>query len=419
MSATLLAVLAALPLGAGGPGGGTAVKEVEKALASLNEAFAKQDAAAIKRLTTADHVAVTGYYGGPQTRDEQLKSLKDLKLTEYAAGKVTVKLLGKDAALVTYPLTLKGTFQGKAVPARNFASAVWVRREGRWREAFYQETPLSGEARRQGEGKAPSAGSAPPAPRYEIDAAEGRVLRRDAGGAVRWAVRLGGSVGGPGKWRALVWDAKRVYVRHNDGVTALSATTGVVLWHARGANSLLLPSGDVLLAVPGGSKDSPVRRVTARTALTGAEIDTGPLPPGVVAGLRVGEDRVLLSDRDVVRMDLDQTACWRTPLTLPAGEGKVTGRVVELPCGDLVALLYRPAEDSGAHLVRLKAATGKVVWRARCAPLGLAHSKFIQYATAAVEGIGLHVTCRATPGVFDEVLDLRTGRQLRRTSAKR
>ncbi|HYT95563.1 MAG TPA: nuclear transport factor 2 family protein [Gemmataceae bacterium] len=146
MKAKLLAALAiGLLLGADAPQEGTAVQEVERALGLLNEAFAKQDAEAIKRLTTADHFAITGYYGGAQTRDEQLKSLKDLKLTEYKAGKLKVTLLGKDAALVTYPLSLKGTFQGKTVPWRNFASAVWVRREGQWREAFYQETSLAGE----------------------------------------------------------------------------------------------------------------------------------------------------------------------------------------------------------------------------------------------------------------------------------
>ena len=146
MKAKLLAVVAVgLSLGAGGPGDETAAKGVEKALRLLNEAFARRDAEAIKRLTTADHVAVTGSYGGPQTREQQLKSLNDLKLTEYRAGKLKVTVLSKDVALVTYPLSLKGTFKGVPVPARNFASAVWVLRDGRWREAFYQETPLGAE----------------------------------------------------------------------------------------------------------------------------------------------------------------------------------------------------------------------------------------------------------------------------------
>ena len=128
-----------------------AVREVEKAVGMLNEAFVKQDAAAIGRLMTADHVAVTGYYGGPQTRAQQLKSLKDLKLTGHTPGKVGVKLLGKDAALVTYPVTLKGTFRGRAVPARNFVCSVWLRRGGQWRQTFYQETPLTEGAKRPGD----------------------------------------------------------------------------------------------------------------------------------------------------------------------------------------------------------------------------------------------------------------------------
>ena len=123
-------------------GAGDTAKEVRKALDALNEAFAKGDAKALKGLMTADHVAVTPSYGGPQTRDEQLKGLADLELKEYKAAKMTVRLLGKDAALVRYELAQRGTYKGKPVPPRSYASAVWVRQGGRWREAFYQETAL-------------------------------------------------------------------------------------------------------------------------------------------------------------------------------------------------------------------------------------------------------------------------------------
>ena len=118
--------------------------DLEKAADALNEAFKKGDADAVKALMTEDHVAVTASYGGPLDRAEQLKTLADLKLTEYAAAKTKVSALGKDAALVTYELTLKGTYKGKEVPRKNFASAVWVKQDGKWREAFYQETPLEG-----------------------------------------------------------------------------------------------------------------------------------------------------------------------------------------------------------------------------------------------------------------------------------
>lgn len=119
-----------------------AAAEIEKALGVLNQAFAKGDPRAISALMTDDHVAITPYYGGPQTRDEQIKSLPALKLEEYKPGKTKVRMLGEDTALVTYELAMKGAYKGKPVAARSYASAVWVRHGGKWLEAFYQETAL-------------------------------------------------------------------------------------------------------------------------------------------------------------------------------------------------------------------------------------------------------------------------------------
>lgn len=118
------------------------VREVRESLDALNKAFEKRDAESIRKLTTADHVSVTPYYRGAMKREEQLSTLPQLKFSEYTAGKMSVRLLGRDVALVTYPLTMKGTFKGQDVPRASFASAVWVKTDGRWREAFYQETPL-------------------------------------------------------------------------------------------------------------------------------------------------------------------------------------------------------------------------------------------------------------------------------------
>lgn len=118
------------------------VKDVLHAIETLNKAFHKGDAKVIKALLAEDHVAVTPYYGAPMTRDEQIKTLPDTKLTEYKAGKMTVRMLGKESALVTYPLTLKGTYKGKNVPTRNYASAVWVKKGAHWLETYYQETSL-------------------------------------------------------------------------------------------------------------------------------------------------------------------------------------------------------------------------------------------------------------------------------------
>lgn len=143
MNAKMLIVLmAGLLIGAGAGQEGAAIKEVEQAIGTLNEAFVKKDSDAIRRLMADEHLAITAYYGGAQTKAEQLKNLPEYKVTEYAAGKTTVTLLSNDVALVSYPLTQKGTFKGKPLSQKNYAAAVWVKRDGKWLEASYQETPL-------------------------------------------------------------------------------------------------------------------------------------------------------------------------------------------------------------------------------------------------------------------------------------
>ena len=51
--------------------------------------------------------------------------------------------LAPDVALVTYTSKMKGTFQGRKLPGLTYASALWVQRDGKWLEAFYQETPVA------------------------------------------------------------------------------------------------------------------------------------------------------------------------------------------------------------------------------------------------------------------------------------
>lgn len=136
----LLAVTAALLLGADAKD--DAAKDVQKALEALNDAFSKQDEATIKKLTTDDHTAFTPY-GGKQTRAEQIKTLPDLKITEYKATDARVTMLSKDVAAVTYVLAQKGTFKGTELHPRNYATSVWVKRDGKWLEALYQETAIT------------------------------------------------------------------------------------------------------------------------------------------------------------------------------------------------------------------------------------------------------------------------------------
>jgi outer membrane protein assembly factor BamB len=255
-------------------------------------------------------------------------------------------------------------------------------------------------------GTASPQGDEPGSPGFEIDLKGGKIVRRDPGGRIRWSTRLRGDLGGP-RVPPPVWDAKQVYVRHNDGVTALSATTGIMLWHSEGPKDHLLASRGLLLAAE-HADDS--RWLTGRTVLTGAEVFRFRLPAEVVAGLPQGEDHVFLKEREVVRLSPGGKPRWTTALEChPAAEGGV----VEVG-GDLVAFLYCGIADSGVQVVRLNAATGKVAWRAQCDHLGVEHSKYRHEAAVVVEGDRLRVTSVGSSGTFVEVLDLRSGKQLQR-----
>jgi outer membrane protein assembly factor BamB len=303
-----------------------------------------------------------------------------------------------------------------------------------------------------------SAQGGKPAPtQFEIDPEKGRVVRRDGKGEA-WSTPLAGNLGGVTPPH-LVADAKRVYVSHADGVTALSATTGTVLWHAKGPSDCLLCSGNLLLAARGNL-------VTARAVTTGADVfqvrlpvrrpeggpfsfepgpiqevaglflvQTGELPGGagdaflldrtgkvrhrfarqVVTGLLQGSDRVFLTSRDVVRLS-EGKARWAAPFE--QHQWIAGGGLVELKGGDLLAFRYGCIRDSGVDLLRLNPTTGKAVWRAWCAGLGVGHSEYSHHATVAVEGETLRVTSRGSDGTFVEFLNLTTGKRHKRIVQK-
>ncbi len=109
---------------------------------ALDKAFEQNDKAAIKALMTPDHISVTPYYDGPQTTDEQIATLPELKWDQRIVGNVKVSLLGDDAAMRTFTADLKGTFKGEPLPAKVFATEILVKHDGKWIERFYQVTTL-------------------------------------------------------------------------------------------------------------------------------------------------------------------------------------------------------------------------------------------------------------------------------------
>src|SRR4029077_13611537 len=113
------------------------IAAINAAAAALDNAFERQSAEEIKRMVTADHIAVTPYYDAPQSVAEQIASLPELKYEQTIVGVVKVDVLGRDAGMRTFTARLDGTYKGKPVPSPAFVTTIMVRQDGQWKERLY------------------------------------------------------------------------------------------------------------------------------------------------------------------------------------------------------------------------------------------------------------------------------------------
>jgi hypothetical protein len=139
---SVLAFVLAAGIAGANAGEPATVAAINAASAALDDAFERQSAEDIKRMVTADHLAVTPYYDAPQTAAQQIASLPELKYKQTNTGEVKVVVLGPDAGMRTFIARLDGTYKGKTIPPDVFVTSIMVREDGQWREKFYQVTAL-------------------------------------------------------------------------------------------------------------------------------------------------------------------------------------------------------------------------------------------------------------------------------------
>ncbi len=115
--------------------------EVERARQTIQTAFNKGDVDTLKSLMTED-LLTTLAYARFTNRADLLKVLGELKISAYKMDGLKVKTLTKEVALTSYRATIKGTYKGKAMPSPVQVVEVWIKRDGKWLQASYQETPV-------------------------------------------------------------------------------------------------------------------------------------------------------------------------------------------------------------------------------------------------------------------------------------
>ena len=139
---SILAFVLAAGIAGANAGEPATVAAINAASAALDDAFERQSAEDIKRMMTADHIAVTPYYETPQTAAAQIASLPELEYKQTNTGEVKVVVLGPDAGMRTFTARLDGTYKGKMIPPDVFVTSIMVREDGQWREKLYQVTAL-------------------------------------------------------------------------------------------------------------------------------------------------------------------------------------------------------------------------------------------------------------------------------------
>ena len=120
------------------------------------DAFKQKDADAFKKSLAADYYGVSAT--GVSDTAASVAGMKDNELTEFTLADWKMTTIDKDAVLLTYTATEKGSYKGKAVPPGPYYEAsVYLNRNGQWVNVYYQETLKQ-------EMPAPSASPAPAKP---------------------------------------------------------------------------------------------------------------------------------------------------------------------------------------------------------------------------------------------------------------
>ncbi len=86
--------------------------------------------------------AVNVGVGGLSNKSQIVKSTSsDCEVKSFSVDNFKVVMLDKNVALLTYTAMQDGVCGGRAIPAKVISSSVYVKRGGKWLNAFYQETP--------------------------------------------------------------------------------------------------------------------------------------------------------------------------------------------------------------------------------------------------------------------------------------
>jgi len=103
------------------------------------DAVKKKDWDAFGKLLTSDYIEVLD--DGVHDKAASLQGIKDFELMDVTFADWKMLPVDKDAVIITYTATVKGTYKGQGIPPGPYREASsYVNRNGEWLSNYYQET---------------------------------------------------------------------------------------------------------------------------------------------------------------------------------------------------------------------------------------------------------------------------------------
>ena len=108
------------------------------------EAWEKRDGDAYREVVTENATFIVAGSGILEGRDAIVADISghgcESRSLEFSDFKV--RQLSPDTAVLTYTTTQDTTCEGQKLPSRVYSASVYIREDGMWRTAHYQETAL-------------------------------------------------------------------------------------------------------------------------------------------------------------------------------------------------------------------------------------------------------------------------------------
>jgi hypothetical protein len=118
----------------------SAADDIEAKERQVQAAIQKGDLQAFGSLLADDAMEVTDH--GVSSKAQIIEELKGATLSDFTMTDVKVTMIDKDASLITYRTAGKYSVHGQSGTFDDWASTVWVKRNGKWMAFIHQETPV-------------------------------------------------------------------------------------------------------------------------------------------------------------------------------------------------------------------------------------------------------------------------------------